>query len=147
MPSAPAASRANEKAHELVTTGSPEQPGIPCAMVLAVYFEVSPETGLDCLRPLRDARHHRKVDTSVGVSGRHDFAVRIRRTRQLRRTRPSHPAPDVRDDREAPLEQGGTTGITKAASSKRRSEIFFAKGLARRGKSAGAAEWPDGEKS
>ena len=43
---------------------------------LTVSFVVSPETGLCCLRPQRDAKHHRKVDTSVGVSERYDFAVR-----------------------------------------------------------------------
>jgi hypothetical protein len=48
-------------------------------------------------------KHRRQVDTSVGVSGPHDFAVRPLITRQLMRVRPSHPAPDVRDDREAPL--------------------------------------------
>ena len=42
-------------------------------MVLTVSFVVSPETGLFCLRR---PRGHRKLDTSVGVSGRYDFAVR-----------------------------------------------------------------------
>jgi hypothetical protein len=44
-----------------------------------------------------------RVDTSVGVSGRHDFTVRDTRSRQARASRPSHPAPNVRDDRETPL--------------------------------------------
>ena len=48
-------------------------------------------------------KHRCQVDTSVGVSGPHDFAVRPLITRQLISARPSHPAPDVRDDREAPL--------------------------------------------
>jgi hypothetical protein len=76
-------------------------------MVLTVSFEVSPETGLDCLRH-RQKRFCR-FDTSVGVSGRHDFAVRIRRLRHSRRTRPPHPAPNVRDDRETPLLIGRRT--------------------------------------
>src|SRR5262245_28274334 len=46
------------------------------------------------------------VDTSVGVSGPYDFVVRIRITRQLMPIRPSHPAPNTRDDREAPLSAG-----------------------------------------
>jgi len=45
-------------------------------MVLTVSFVLAPETGLCCLRHLRDAKHHRKVDISVGISGPHDFAVR-----------------------------------------------------------------------
>ena len=36
----------NKKAHEVVTTSSPEQPGIPRAMVLTAYFEISPVIGL-----------------------------------------------------------------------------------------------------
>jgi hypothetical protein len=49
----------------------------------------------------------RKLDTSVGMSGPHDFCVRagvIRpRNCALTPSRPSHPALNVRDDREAPL--------------------------------------------
>jgi hypothetical protein len=51
-------------------------PGISCAMVLTAYFALSPVTGLSCHRRQRDAKHHRQLDTSVGVSGPHDFAVR-----------------------------------------------------------------------
>jgi hypothetical protein len=83
-------------------------------MVLTVSFVVSPETGLCCLRPQRDAKHHRKVDTSVGVSGRYDFAVRRQRIRLVRHPRPSHPAPNVRDDRDTPLMVG--TGCAEKCS-------------------------------
>src|ERR1700747_1024207 len=44
-----------------------------------------------------------KLDISVGISGPHDFAVRETHARQARVSRPSHPAPNVRDDRETPL--------------------------------------------
>jgi hypothetical protein len=51
---APAASRAIEKKHaSVVTTVTPESPGIPRAMVLTVSFELSPVTGLSCHRRLR----------------------------------------------------------------------------------------------
>jgi hypothetical protein len=46
----------NKKAHEVVTTGSPEQSGIPHAMVLTAYSALSPVIGLSC--------HRRKRDTS-----------------------------------------------------------------------------------
>jgi hypothetical protein len=72
-------------------------------MVLTGSFVLTPETGLCCLRHRRDAKHHRQLDISVGISGPHDFTVRIRRTGHSRRTRPPHPAPNVRDDRETPL--------------------------------------------
>jgi hypothetical protein len=53
-----------------------------------------------------------ELDSSVGESGPHDFAVRTRITRQLMPIRPSHPASNTRDDREAPLFAGtGCAGI------------------------------------
>jgi hypothetical protein len=69
-----------KKAHELVTTGSPEVLSIPCATVLTVSFVLSPVTGLFCHR--RHADRSAKLDASVGASGPHDFAVRISAARQ-----------------------------------------------------------------
>ena len=43
-----------DKAHALVTTVTPETPGIPRAMVLTVYSVLSPVTGLFCHRRLAD---------------------------------------------------------------------------------------------
>jgi hypothetical protein len=71
---APAASCVKNKTHELVTTVTPESPGIPRAMVLTAYIALSPVTGLSCHRRLRN--RFRKLDASVGASGPHDFAVR-----------------------------------------------------------------------
>jgi hypothetical protein len=65
------------------------------------YFVLSPVTGLVCHRHSRVTT--RKLDASVGASGPHDFAVRVRCSRQQHHPRPSHSAPNVRDDREAPL--------------------------------------------
>src|SRR5712664_2733672 len=66
----------------VVTTGSPEQPGIPCAMVLTAYSVLSPVTGLSCHR--RCADNPAKLDASVGASGPHGFAVRVSTIRQAR---------------------------------------------------------------
>ena len=44
-----------------------------------------------------------ELDASVEASGPHDFAVRGHVIRRVTWPRPSHPAPNVRDDREAPL--------------------------------------------
>src|SRR6202035_2452423 len=63
-----------KKHTSIVTTGSPEIPGLPCAMVLTVSFVLSPVTGLSCHRRLRNS--FRRLDASVGASGPHDFAVR-----------------------------------------------------------------------
>jgi hypothetical protein len=50
-PIAPAASHAKQNEHtSVVTTVTPETPGIPRAMVLTVSFVISPVTGLSCHR-------------------------------------------------------------------------------------------------
>ena len=72
-------------------------------MVLTVYFVLAPETGLVVSVPGVKRQLHRPVDISVGISGPHDFAVRHGAVRQRAAKRPSHPAPNVRDDRDTPL--------------------------------------------
>jgi hypothetical protein len=42
-----------KKAHEQVTTVTPDSPGIPRAMVLTAYIVLSPVIGLFCHRHLR----------------------------------------------------------------------------------------------
>jgi hypothetical protein len=107
----PAASRAIEKKHaSVVTTVTPESPGIPRATVLTVSFELSPVSRA-FLPPSFAQDALRKLDISVGISGPHDFAVRETRARQARDPRPSHPAPNVRDDRETPLVMRRGTAI------------------------------------
>ena len=81
----------NKIAHEVVTTGSPEQPGIPRAMVLTVSFGISPVIGLSCHR--RQQVTTCQLDASVEASGPHDFAVRVSAVRQKHYQRPPHPAP------------------------------------------------------
>jgi hypothetical protein len=59
-----------KKAHEQVTTGSPETSGIPRAMVLTVSSALSPVTGLDC--------HRRSADREQNLtpaSGRQDHTT------------------------------------------------------------------------
>ena len=68
-------------------------------MVLTVSSALSPVTGLCCHRHRRNLFH--RLDTSVGVSGPHDFTVRAQR--HSCSLRPSPPAPNVRDDRDTSL--------------------------------------------
>jgi hypothetical protein len=77
VPVAPAAACAVVESTRVSHHRSTGTPGLPCAMVLTAYSALSPVTGLVCHRRQRDAKHHRQLDTSVGVSGPHDFAVRI----------------------------------------------------------------------
>ena len=58
---------------------------------LTVSFVLSPVTGLSCNRHQRNG--FRQLDTSVGESGPHDFAVRMKAPSSLARLRPPHPAP------------------------------------------------------
>src|SRR5882757_2356447 len=121
-----------KKHTSIVTTVTPESPGIPRAMVLTVSFVLSPVTMLGCHRRWRFTR---QLDASVGASGPHDFAVRISILRPalacLILKRPPHPAPNVRDDRETPLCVGRDGGSFRSDLGSRRSEIFFAEGLDR----------------
>ena len=90
-----------KKAHKLVTTVTPETPGIPRAMVLTAYTALSPVTGLSCHRRLRSYPH--RLDASVGASGPHDFAVRKIAPSSEAPPRVHRIPPRVRDDREPPL--------------------------------------------
>src|SRR5271168_898095 len=87
------------------TAEAPETSGIPHAMVLTAYIALSPGTGLSC--PRRSRSKLRDLNASVGASGPHDFAVRLKRVRLTRHQRPPHPALYVRDDRETPLGRAG----------------------------------------
>jgi hypothetical protein len=75
-----------------VSQVTPESPGTPRAMVYGLYRALPGEPGfLATVTPEKLASQ--ELDTSVGVSGPHDFAVRISTVRQRRRPRPPHPAP------------------------------------------------------
>jgi hypothetical protein len=78
-------------------------------MVFAAYTRSPRCAGLVSHRRRRDAKHHRQFDPSVGRSGPHDFAARSGRARLALPKRPSHPAPNVRDDRDTPLLIGRET--------------------------------------
>jgi hypothetical protein len=94
----------NEKAYELVTTVAPDEPGIPAREWFTAYSALSLVTGLFCHHHSRNVI--RKLDASVGASGPHGFTVRKLAHSSMRRRRPPHPAPNVRDDRETPLLSG-----------------------------------------
>src|SRR5712691_6475702 len=79
--------------------------GIPCTMVLTVSIALSPVTMLGCHRHQWNRFH--QLSACIGAPGPHDFAVRTNAARRaiiaLGDVRPSHPIPNVRDDREALL--------------------------------------------
>ena len=83
--------------------------GIPCAMVLTGSFVLFPVTGLFCHRHSRN--RFRKLSASVGAPEPHDFAVRISAARQrvAKASIASHP--NVRDDRDTPLQGDGIARV------------------------------------
>ena len=89
------------KHHALVTTVTPETPGIPRAMVLTAYSALSRVTGLSCHPRRRSCLH--QLDASVGASGPHDFAVREKRHSSFDVAASTASRTNVRDDRETPL--------------------------------------------
>jgi hypothetical protein len=93
-------------AHELVTTGPPEKPGIPARNGFNGFLRALPgdRAFLSPSSARRDKRL-RQLDASVGASGPHDFAVRNERASSCASPRPPHPKPYVRDDRETPLDR------------------------------------------
>jgi len=97
-------------------------------MVLTVSFVLSPVIGL-FVTVIGVMRAPRRLGTSVEMPEPHDFAVRAQHRSPSMLPRPSHPAPNVRDDREAPLsEKAGRRGYT-ADLRFWKSEIFFTKGV------------------
>src|SRR6516225_1119567 len=101
-------------------------------MVLTVSFVLSPVTWLFCHRHRRDAKHRRQLDTCLGVSGPHDFAVRVDIARLATSTRSSHPAPRfVTIGRNAPLSGDGTARTSIYDLPDEQSGKFFVRGLDR----------------
>jgi hypothetical protein len=126
---APAVSCAVKKAHEVVTTGSPNSPAFPAQWFYGLFRALLGEPGLIAtVTPEKQLASH-GLDLSVGRSGPHDFAVRKSIVRLSMRLRPSHPALYVRDDREAPLFQARDGGISGSDLPDDTSPIFFVSGL------------------
>src|SRR5205085_4262499 len=85
VPNAPAASHANKKRTSVVTTGSPKQSGLPCAMVLTAYSALSSATNSSC---------HRRPRIKADQPGRADFAsVDLAPATGVRTTRFCRPRP------------------------------------------------------
>jgi hypothetical protein len=94
----------NEKKHtSVVTTVTPETPGIPRAMVLRLIPR-SPR-GPGFFAPVASRILPRNLTPASGCQDHTTLPSADTRPRQKRRPRPLHPAPNVRDDRETPLRE------------------------------------------
>ena len=98
-----------KKARKQVTTGTPKQSGIPCAMVLRLISCSPRSAGLDSLR--RPGFMTAGLDPSVGGPGPHDFAVRPRPALVCTARASIASRATFRDDREAPSVSAGWRDI------------------------------------
>jgi hypothetical protein len=116
MPGASASTHSlacDDKKHtSKVATGESRITGIPRAMVLTVSFVISPvsmtssspsPSDQSVSGPSGPTSRTSRFSASQGAPGPHDFAVRAQHRSSVDAPRPSHPALNVRDDREAPL--------------------------------------------
>jgi hypothetical protein len=80
--------------------------GLPCAVVYGLLRTLpgEPDFVVTVISAMR--MHHRQLSASHGAPGPHDFAVRARADRRSARSRPPHPALNVRDDAYAPHRGG-----------------------------------------
>ena len=121
-----------EDAHE--HTGSAEAIRHSLRDGFTAYSALSPVTGF--LATVADGNESRRLDASVGASGPHAFAVRLRRIRQSA-VRVHRIPPHVRDDRERPSERSGTVGVIDLIWVFGKSEYFCKRGW------TGFADLPD----
>src|SRR3982751_421668 len=119
----------SKNAHE--HTGSAETLRPSPRNGFTAYSALSSVTGLFCHRRPREALASQELDTSVGVSGPHDFAVRARLRSSFASIRVHRIPPHVRDDREPPLSSGETARAGSADLPDEESGIFFVRGLDR----------------
>jgi hypothetical protein len=94
------------KKHEVVTTGSPDSTRHSLHNGFTVSFVLSPVTGFIATVAARKTFPHNLTP----ASGRQDHTTSPSASAPLvfaRCPRPSHPVPNVRDDRETPLWRDG----------------------------------------
>jgi hypothetical protein len=119
-----------KEAHEQVTTGRAEDTGIPCANGFNGFLRALPGEPGFFATVVPEKLASQEFDTSVGMSGPHDFAVReLRHSSFRRRPRPSHPASRFVTIAHTPLlprRDGASFGFDLPDGTRK---IFFARGL------------------
>jgi hypothetical protein len=99
-----------KKAHELVTTGWPNNPAFPARWFYGFLRALPGDRAFLPPSQATMRKHCRSLDLSVERSGPHDFAVRSSALRRAHRYVHRIPRPTFRDDREASLGIGRETG-------------------------------------
>src|SRR5205823_1499324 len=93
--------RKQKKRTSVVATGSPKQSDLPCAMVYGLFRALPGDRAV--LPPSLSRIAPQKLDASVGASGPHGFAVRLKHRSSYDTKASTASRLNVRDDREAPL--------------------------------------------
>ena len=101
-PAVPCAKVANKNAHEHTGSAEAVRPSLRNGLRLIPCSPRRDHSLLVTVAP-RKREIPRNLTPAIGASGPHDFAVRFSHARQSQLSRPSLPAPNVRDDRETPL--------------------------------------------
>ena len=136
-PCAPAASRAKQKSAQVSHRRSPETPGIPRAIGFNGFLRALPgEPGFLATIASAMRQHRRQLDTSVGASGPHGFAVREPSALVSSATRVHRIPPAFVTIAKRPL-LGRDGWRSIAASTRRPSRKFSIRGLDSRCKSTG----------
>src|ERR1700738_795815 len=104
-----------------------KRPAFPAQWFYSLYRALPGDRA--CLPPSPRRINPAKLDASVGASGPHDFAVRIRIARLATPTRPSHPASNVRGDcAYAPLSGAGRLKLLAVICPTAQAKYFCKKG-------------------
>jgi hypothetical protein len=142
-PIAPAASCARVESTRVATTGTPNDPAFPARRCYGLCSRSPRSTGLVSLRRL--AKRPAKLDTSVGVPGPHDFAVRMDRARLAPPNASIASRTTCRDDHDTPLLWARDGFGYTADLGFGKSEIFLMEGIDRGsgGRPDGQISWPD----
>jgi hypothetical protein len=101
------------KKHAAEPQAQPRSPGLPCAMVLRIIRDL-PGERLSCPRRGRLVIAHLASAPRCqnhATSSSHRDRSSARASPRCVPMRPPHPAPDVRDDREAPPQRDGMRGV------------------------------------
>jgi hypothetical protein len=118
--------RLQQKKQAAVTTGSAGSSGIPCAMVLRLIRVLPGVPGFLATVALRNVSQSL---TPASGGQDHTTSPSAPVLRQLHRKRPSHPAANTRDDREAPLSRRRDGDETTIDFRKTEEDYFARRGL------------------
>jgi hypothetical protein len=120
--------RVQKKMHAAEPQVQADHPAFPARWFYGLYA-ISPVTSLVATVIGETRKRLHDLSACIGAPGPRDFAVRTHAARRARTApgdvRPSHPAPNVRDDREPPLLWVRDTPRKPLIWGRRKAQYFF----------------------